>query len=149
MHEGNRGLGAAIAGSTVAFALALVGTGPGVRAAEDVPGVSQALPPGCVAHLLDVRTSGYASHYVTSGAYAYGEWRASGYRGQSLWKRAGAAWCKVRTGVAILDRRALVASGLPGAVAGRLLATMHASPELAPPVTHVARRGAGPHRVKR
>ncbi len=89
---------------------------------------------GCVPKLVGVRSRGYASQYVTKGPYAYGEWRASGYVGQSLWKRSGTLWCKVQTGVSILDRRALIAYGIPAPVAKRLLAAMHNTHRVAPPV---------------
>lgn len=154
MRERSSFRATAFAGST--FAVALVCGAASVHAAEPLPGVSQAamsqaLPPGCVSRLVDVKRSGYASHYVTSGTYAYGEWRASGYGGQSLWKRSGPAWCKVQTGTSTLDRRALVAYGLSAPVAARLLDAMHGSKELAPPVAphpHLARRASGVNRVK-
>ncbi|GAC1300517.1 MAG: hypothetical protein NVSMB19_07220 [Vulcanimicrobiaceae bacterium] len=114
------------------------------------PGAASAAPPpraplpfGCVPALVDVRPGssikGYASHYVSAGTFAYGEWRAGSYGGQSLWKRSGTTWCKVATGVTVLDRRALLAFGIPAPVAQRLLATMRATHELAPPIARTSR----------
>lgn len=141
-----------------AFAFALVAGAivpASVFAAELPPGVqtsaTPALPPGCVAKLVDAHANGYASHYVIAGAYAYGEWRTSGYGGQSLWKRSGEPWCKVATGLTVLDRRALVGFGLPASTAKHLLALMHASGELAPPVLSTSRLAghAGVRRAQR
>lgn len=124
---------------------------PSANAAAPTAPLRATLPFGCVVILLDVRSGngarGYASKYVTDGAYAYGEWRASGYGGQSLWRRSGTAWCKLHTGITVLDRRALLGYGLPPAVANGLLAAMHARGELAPPVIRTVRRAQrAPHR---
>ena len=95
------------------------------------------LPPGCVASLRDVHTGSgaksFASHYVTDGAYGYGEFSAGGLGGQSLWRRNGTAWCRVPTGGAVLDRTTIAALGVPPDVADRLIALMKAHPEIAPP----------------
>jgi len=134
-----------------AYALAIVlGVWSSAAAAAPPARLGSPLQFGCVRRLVDVHSGtgkrGYASHYVTAGSYAYGEWRASGYRGQSLWKRSGAAWCKVPTGVTVLNRHALVARGIPASVAGRLLAAMHKKSELAPPVAPAARAAQRAHR---
>jgi hypothetical protein len=93
--------------------------------------------PGCVSELKDVHTGSgakaYASHYVTSGAYGYGEFLAGSFGGQSLWQRRGTLWCRIETGTTALDRAGIAAAGVPPAVAVTLVAKMRATPELAPP----------------
>lgn len=97
-----------------------------------------ALPPNCVAKLDDSATGSgakvFVSHYVTDGAYAYGEARAGAFGTQSLWTKRGVAWCKVPTGIVALDRLALERFGVPPATARRLLAKMRAAGDVAPPV---------------
>jgi hypothetical protein len=126
-----RGLAAACA---LAFGATAFGA-PAVPRAEAAP--LPPLPPGCVATLHDVHAGSgaksFASHYVTDGIYGYGEFSAGGLGGQSLWRRNGAAWCRVPTGGAVLDRATIAAFGVPPAVADRLIALMKARPEVAPP----------------
>jgi hypothetical protein len=96
------------------------------------------LPPGdCVGALRDVRAGSgeraFASAYVFSNGFAYGEWVAGVAHGQSLWRKRGAAWCKVQTGADVLDERALEIYGVPASDARRLIAQMASGPQIAPP----------------
>jgi len=91
----------------------------------------------CVAALRNVRAGSgeraFASEYVFSNGYAYGEWAAGVAHGQSLWRKRGSGWCKVPTGADSLDERALEGYGVPAADARRLIAEMTGGPQLAPP----------------
>jgi len=93
--------------------------------------------PGCVPALKDVRTGSgaktFASHYVTAGTYGYGEFVAGPLAGQSLWQKRGGLWCRIETGTTVLDRKGLLAAGVPGPAADTLLARMRTGRELAPP----------------
>jgi hypothetical protein len=89
----------------------------------------------CVAKLRDVRAGSFASHYVFEGFYAYGEWNASGARGQSLWDKRGPKWCKIATGNEVLDEAAIERHGVAPETAHALIAKMTGGPaQLAPPV---------------
>jgi hypothetical protein len=91
----------------------------------------------CVAALRNVRAgngaTAFASAYVFADSFAYGEWTAGVAHGQSLWRKRGAAWCKVQTGADVLDERALEAYGVPASAARRLIARMTSGPQIAPP----------------
>jgi hypothetical protein len=91
----------------------------------------------CVATLRNVRAGtgakAFASAYVFSNGYAYGEWAAGVAHGQSLWRKRGSAWCKVQTGAVTLDERALAVYGVPVPVARRLIAEMASGSQIAPP----------------
>ncbi len=111
---------------------------------------SSNLPSGCVARLTNRATGSgakaYLSRYVTDGTYAYGEWRTGSFGGQSLWTKRDGGWCKTETGLATLDRAAIIGYGVPARNAGRLLAKMHAAGDLAPPVAASAMLGVHAHR---
>jgi len=100
-----------------------------------------AIPPAassdCVAALRNVRAGSgakaFASAYVFADGFAYGEWAAGVAHGQSLWRKRGAAWCKVETGAVVLDERTLEIYGVPATSARRLIAEMASSPQIAPP----------------
>lgn len=104
-------------------------------------GASAALPPApsgdCVTALRNVRAGSgekaFASAYVFADGFAYGEWAAGVAHGQSLWRKRGAAWCKVETGAVVLDERTLEIYGVPAPAARRLIALMANSSQIAPP----------------
>jgi hypothetical protein len=122
------------AACALAGALWLCAAPGAVRAAAPPP----AAPSGeCVTALRNVHAGSgektFASAYVFSNDYAYGEWAAGVARGQSLWRKRGTSWCKVQTGTDALDERALEGYGVPGADAHRLIAQMTSSAQIAPP----------------
>ncbi len=84
------------------------------------------LPGNCVAALRAVHSGSgdksFSSQYVFSGDFAYGEWVAGVARGQSLWRRRGATWCKIQTGIADLDEQRIESFGVDPADARRLAA---------------------------
>ena len=120
-----------------ALAIGLIASGGARPGSAALPNPRATPPPGCVARLRDVRTGNgpksFASHYVTDDVFGYGEFVAGGFGGQSLWRRRGALWCRVPTGVAILDRPAMTGFGVPARIARRLRGKMKAAGELAPP----------------
>jgi hypothetical protein len=91
----------------------------------------------CVAALRNVHAGSgaksFASAYVFTHDYAYGEWAAGVARGQSLWHRRGTVWCKVPTGTSALDERAIVGYGVPAADARELVTQMASTAQIAPP----------------
>jgi hypothetical protein len=143
----------AVALAALAVTIAAFGDSPWAAAAAATPASAPAAvapPVNCVADLHDVRTGDgekrYASHYVTDGAFGYGEFVTGSFGGQSLWRKRGAFWCRIETGSAVLDRGGILAAGVPANVANRLLAKMHDGHELAPPVAKAGFGGGGPHR---
>jgi hypothetical protein len=94
-------------------------------------------PGECVAALRNVHAGSgpkaFASAYVFSHDYAYGEWAAGVARGQSLWHKRGTTWCKVQTGTDALDERTIIGYGVPAADARALVAQMASTAQIAPP----------------
>lgn len=142
-----------VALAALAVTIAALGDVPIPAAAAVPPAAAPAAaspPANCVADLHDVRAGDgekrYASHYVTDGAFGYGEFVTGSFGGQSLWRKRGANWCRIETGSAVLDRVGILAAGVPANVANRLLAKMRDGHELAPPVATAGLGGGGPHR---